>query len=46
MAKLFYSFRAGLKSKFYGTSKFHHTLYFCEALLKIVQVKKPMHEKY
>ena len=42
MPKLFCSFRVGLKSDFYGTSKFLLTLYFCEALLIIVQVNRSM----
>ena len=32
----------GLKSDFYRTSKFLLTMYFCEALLKIVQVNRSM----
>ena len=39
--KLFCSFRVGLKSALYGTSKFL-ALYFCEALLKIVLVNRSM----
>ena len=42
MPKLFCSFRVDLKSDFYGTSKFLLTLYFYEALLKIVQVNRSM----
>ena len=40
--KLFYSFRVGLKSTFYGTSKFLLALYFFEALLIIVEVNRSM----
>ena len=40
--KLFCSFRVGLKSAFYGTSKFLLALYFCEALLIIVQANRSM----
>ena len=42
MPKLFCSFRVGLKSAVYGTSKFRLTLYFCEALLIIAQVNRSM----
>ena len=42
MPKLICSFRVNLKSTFYGTSKFLLALYFCEALLKIVQVNRSM----
>ena len=38
MPKLFCSFRFGLKSAFYGTSKFLLDLYFCEALLVQVNI--------
>ena len=37
MPKLFCSFRVGLNSDFYGTSKFVLALYFCEPLLIINQ---------
>ena len=40
--KLFCSFRVGLKSALYGTSKFLIVLYFCEALLITVQVNRSM----
>ena len=40
--KLLCSFRVGLKSAFYGTSKFVLTLYFCEQLLIIVQGNRSM----
>ena len=36
------SFRVGLKSSFYGTSKFILTLYFCELLFIIVQENRSM----
>ena len=39
---MFCSFRVGLKSDLYGTSKFLPTLYFCEVLLVIVQVNGSM----
>ena len=39
--KVFSAFSVGLKGAFYGTSKFL-ALYFCEALLIIVQVNKSM----
>ena len=42
MPKLFCSFRVGLKSVFYGTSKFALVLYFCEPLLIIVQENRFM----
>ena len=42
MPKLFSSFRVGLKSAFYGTSKFVLTLYFYEPLLIIVQGNRPI----
>ena len=42
MPKLFCSFRDGLKSAFYGTSKFVLNLYFCETLLIIVQENRSM----
>ena len=42
MPKLFYSFRFGLKSTFYGTYNFVLTLYFCELLLIILQEKRSM----
>ena len=38
--KLFCSFRVGLKSAFYGPSKFLLALYFCDALLIIAQVHR------
>ena len=42
MPKLFCSFKVGLKSAFYGTSKFVLTLYFCEPLLMIIQENRSM----
>ena len=42
MPKLSCSFRVGLKSAFYGTSKFVLTLYFCKPLLIIVQENRSM----
>ena len=39
MQKLFCSFTVGLKSAFYGTSKFVLALYFCEPLLIIAPEK-------
>ena len=39
---LFSSFRVGLKSAFYGTSKFVLTLSFCEPLFIIVQENRSM----
>ena len=42
MLKLFCSFRFGLKSAFYVTSKFVLTLYFCEPLLITVQENRSM----
>ena len=40
--KVFSAYSVGLKGAFYGTSKFLLALYFCEALLIIVQVNKSM----
>ena len=42
MPKLFCLFRVGLKGTFYGTYKFLLILYFCEALVIIVQVNRSM----
>ena len=42
MLKLFCSLRFGLKTTFYGTSKFVLTLYFCEPLFIIVQENRSM----
>ena len=39
MPKLFCSYRVGLESAFYGTSKLVLTSYFCEPLLIIVREK-------
>ena len=45
MSKLFCSFRVGLKSAFYGTSKFLFTLWFCEGASYNCP-SKPICEKY
>ena len=42
MPKLFCAFRAGLKGTFCGTSKSLLALYFCEALLIIVEANRSM----
>ena len=42
ICKIVLLIQVGLKSDFYGTSKFFLNLYFCEALLIIVQINGSM----